>query len=87
MRRVFKYPVQLHPSFTVAIPAGARFLSVQEQHGKGQMWFEVEDTSEDTERSFVLVATGEVVPVRALYLGTFQLGNGSLVLHLYEGAL
>lgn len=83
--RVFKYPVPLHSTFEVVLPAAREFLSMQVQTGQPQMWFSVDDTAPPEQTvGFALVATGEVVPELAVYRGTFQLAGGSIVMHLYE---
>lgn len=82
--RVLKYQVPAVDSFTLGLPASARFLSVQEQNQLAQMWFEVDMGEQPGVRYFQLVMTGGEVPHAGAYLGTFQTHNGHYVIHLYE---
>lgn len=87
MKRVFKYPVVLAEVFSIEVPSGARFLSVQEQREGPQMWLLVDDAAPVETRFFTLAGTGHPIHPDfhdAKYLGTFQLEGGSLVFHLFE---
>lgn len=81
---IFKFPIPLKDTFTVPVQAGAMFLCAQEQNGQPQMWFTVDPAAPAVNRSFVLVPPGGTVTPDLLYLGTFQLAGGSIVLHLHE---
>lgn len=88
MITIHKHPVFLGDTFTLALPAGAEFLSLQMQHEKPQMWFRVDDSRPVRRQVFGICGTGkELAPilVSAPFLGTFQLGGGSLVLHVFGG--
>lgn len=88
MITVYKYPVQMQAEFTVNLPRGAEFLSVQEQNGEPQMWLRVDTSRELAKQVFSIVGTGHPIATelaRLPYLGTFQLGGGSLVFHLFGG--
>lgn len=87
MKRVLKYRVETAEVFSLQLPVGARFLSVQEQRGLAQMWFLVDDEAYGEERLFMLAGTGHPIHPdfeNAGYLGTFQLSAGLAVFHLFE---
>lgn len=83
---VYKYPLDTERT-QHNLPLDAKFLSVQVQHDKPQMWFLFDEKETLMEqRNFRIVPTGERFHVsgEAEYLGTFQLYNGGLVFHLFE---
>ena len=88
MITVYKYPVQMQAEFTVDLPRGAEFLSVQVQHGDPQMWFRVDTSREVVRQVFSTVGTGHPIAPelsRLPYLGTFHLSDGALAFHLFGG--
>jgi hypothetical protein len=82
--RVFKYPVSLTDTFTVSMPELSTMLTIQMQNGKPYMWALVDPESSLVERRFRLAGTGHPINERVGYVGTFQLGGGSMVFHLFE---
>ena len=82
---IWKYPVQVKDFFTLEMPAGAKFLSVQVQADTPQMWFVVDiDGREAETREFFVFGTGHECSTASdmEFLGTFQL-SGGLVFHLF----
>lgn len=86
MRSIWKFQVQSRDRFTIGLPPGAKFLSVQIQNGVPQSWWLVDESREQEFRTFRVFGIGHEVPVdeSLQYLGTFQLHDGSLVFHLFE---
>lgn len=89
---IWKYPIppRWHQdTFVLEIPRGAQFLAAQTQRGEPQMWFLVNPEAEKEKRTFVVVGTGHNLDGNLIHhlhhLATFQLYNGDLVLHLFEG--
>jgi hypothetical protein len=85
MHTIWKFPVQ--PSnFTLDLPIGATFLSVQVQHRSPQCWFLLDPEAPKVTRRFVLLGTGHSVPEprKLTHRGTFQIREGQLVFHLFE---
>jgi len=68
---------------THEMPADSRILAVQIQHGAPVLWAEVDPSAPKVLRRFEWAATGGSVP-RGVYVGTVQLHDGALVLHLYD---
>jgi len=95
MLTIWKFP--LKPGFfKVSMPKGARVLSVQTQRtrdsvsGEAMMWALCDDspTTEKELRDFLTLGTGhDASAVRNMrFVGTFQLDDGALVFHLFEGS-
>ena len=71
------------------MPLGAKVLTVAVQNGLPTLWARVPDADAPRElRRFVFVGTGNEGELRASdeYLGTVQLAEGRLVLHIFERA-
>jgi hypothetical protein len=81
---VWKFPV--NPGHTgIEMPADARVLCVQTQHGQPFIWALVRPDQPKKLRHFLLVGTGYQFDLRDVnYVGTFQLDDGNLVFHLFE---
>ena len=88
MITIYKYRVQLEEVFTVALPEGAEFLSVQVQHGNTEMWFRVDTSRAERAQLFGICGTGAELHPKiqsAPFKGTFQLQGGNFVFHLFGG--
>jgi hypothetical protein len=68
------------------MPIGSRVLTVQSQNGQPAIWVLVDPKHPEEERSFRMCGTGHRISEDETtnYIGTFQMDNGSLVLHLFE---
>jgi hypothetical protein len=83
MKAIWKYAI--NPKTAVAIPEGARLLSVQTQDNQPQLWTLVDPERPMVKRNFVSMATGEPFDDEGLvYVGTFQINSGGLVFHVFE---
>ena len=83
--RIWKYDIPLTDEFSLPLPEGAQFLAVQIQHGSPRAWFKVDPEQAPVPRHFRLVGTGNPCEQEGLiYQGTFQLGGGAAVFHLFE---
>ncbi len=83
-RQIWKYPVS-GSCFTIQMPIGARVLSVQNQHGRPQMWALVDPENKTEPREFTFYGTGHPTPRwPGEFIGTFQLDGGDLVFHLFD---
>ena len=73
---------------TIEMPLGARILSVQVQMDEICIWALINDAHELVSRRFRVFGTGH--PIEGgdalTYLGTVQLLEGRLVLHVFEDA-
>lgn len=85
MKTIWKFEVPDKHSFTVDVPKGAVFLSVQTQHGEPMMWWLVDPTAAKEKRVFDVVGTGwDFDPTGLTFLGTYQVDGGTFVFHLFE---
>ena len=71
-------------SFTLDIPSGGMFISVQVQNGEICLWFTVATHLQKKTRTFKCVLTGLDfdLSISDRYLGTCQLGQ--YVVHIFE---
>lgn len=84
MKRIYKYPISVDDEISIKIPKGAVILTVQIQKGEPCIWALVDPDKEETERHFYLYGTGMTVTHAEVYIGSFQMLNGSLIFHLFE---
>lgn len=88
MMTIWKFPVQPSEHYVVEMPRGARLLSVQTQGGEPALWALCNPQSPRVKRSFSVFGTGhDATAVELLgmkYVGTFQIGGGTLVFHLFD---
>lgn len=84
--RIFKYPLELVDTQLIKMPANSRILTVQVQYGKPVIWALVEsDKPANQDYKISMYGTGHDVPtVPGAYIGTFQMNNGGLVLHVFR---
>lgn len=92
--KVWKYPLPVDDTadhFTVDLPAQfAELLTVQVQNGTPCLWAMVEPSAPKQTWHFHWVGTGHDIPEPVehtdgrVYLGTVQLYDGALVLHLFH---
>ena len=83
MRVIWKFTVE-PGRFSVEMPSGSTFLSVQSQRGRPQMWFLCDPHAPLRDRWFRAQPTGVEFDVEGKYLGTFQMDDGDLVFHLFD---
>ena len=86
MKTIWKYPVPITDSFTLALPQGARPLAFQVQGTTPTLWCLVDPTAELVKRIFRVCGTGNPIEFDGLgrerHLGTIQLDG--FVWHLFE---
>lgn len=69
----------------IEMPRGAQILCVQAQRDSPQLWALVDPNAPKVTRVFRTYGTGWDFDATGLsYVGTFQLGGGSLVFHVFE---
>lgn len=86
MQAVYKYSVPMTDYFKLALPVGARVLTVQAQGDEACLWALVDPAAEKETRSFRLAGTGHPIDERLdlRFISTFQLRGGLLVFHVFE---
>jgi hypothetical protein len=82
---VYKYPIEINDEISLALPTGARILSIQEQRGTVCLWALVDESVETREvRKLQIAGTGHIRKDLGEYIATFQLHGGALVFHAFE---
>ncbi len=82
-RTIWKYDLSVTDEVELTIPRGAQILTVQTQGELPQLWVLVQPENETEIRRFFTFGTGHPF-TGGLYVGTYQLNNGVLVLHVFE---
>jgi hypothetical protein len=83
--RVYEYDLTVIGQQIIEMPVGANLLTVQLQHGNLKLWAAV-DSNIMTKRSIIIIGTGyEISYTPKKYIGTFQMMNGNLVFHVFDG--
>lgn len=87
MKTVHKFPFPIGHLVRLEVPKFATFLKVDVQNGDQPcMWFLV-DTDEPKQRlTFTLRGTGHDCEDVGAYVGTFQMYDGKIVMHVFEVA-
>lgn len=85
MKTIWKYEIPIQDRFYLQMPEGARVLSVQVQRGIPSLWATVDSSARNTIHDFELRGTGHALGEVGDYLCTFQMHDGSLVWHLFNG--
>ena len=84
-RTIWKF--RLLPGFGVKMPRGAKVLHAGGQGEELCVWALCDPEAPTEERRFDVYGTGHPCPADlGPYVGTALLGNGSLVLHVFERA-
>lgn len=84
---IFKYPLPIDDWVGIEMPLGATVLCVQVQGGVPCIWARVDPDAATAMRRFRVAGTGhhlEFDPKDAAYVGTVQLRDGALVLHVFD---
>lgn len=84
MNTIWKFPVPQEGEFSLDMPIGAQVLCVQTQYGEPQLWAAVSKSVDIETRNFRLAGTGHEISPGLVYIGTFQLFEGSFIGHLFE---
>jgi hypothetical protein len=84
---IWKYPLVVVDEQTVQMPAMATMLCVQLQQESPCLWALVDEINPKTQRRILIRGTGHdasgIVGYR--YIGTFQMLEGRLVFHVFDG--
>lgn len=87
-KTIWKFRLLITDIQQISLPKGSEVLTVQVQDGYACMWALVNLGEEPETRSFEVFGTGHNIPPVGpngrRYVGTFQLGGGRLVFHVFE---
>jgi hypothetical protein len=83
---IWKYPLIVTDKQIVAMPAGAKILSVQTQGGVLCLWAMVSPSNPLTDRIIFIFGTGHQIEdaENLAFIGTFQVDGGRFVFHVFE---
>ncbi len=85
---VYKYPLPIEAEGFIEMPAGAKILSVQAQRGIPMVWALVDPTTKALAKHwFFVFGTGTPIDFDlgdASFLGTFQLEDGLVMVHVWD---
>lgn len=88
MRKIYKYPLEIEDRQEIAMPEGAKLLSVHMQGpNRPQLWALVNPIAQSHLRLVRCFGTGHEIDEAEIaglqYLGTVLVHGGSLVFHYY----
>jgi len=85
--RIFKWELQLTDEQVLWLPKGSKLLTVQMQNGRPKLWAICDPNAVLQEpRRIGIYGTGNPIPEDpGIYIATFQMHNGDLVFHVFEG--
>jgi hypothetical protein len=82
---IWKYPFEVVANeVIIPMPDAAQVLDVQMQHGQPCLWALVDPTQAPGPRRFRIYGTGQEIRPVGKYVGTFQMLDGDLILHMFE---
>lgn len=87
MKIIRRYHLQPNKQQTIQLPEEATILDIQIKDQESPvLWALVDPSQPDIDRSLAVYTTGTELPDDpGTYLGTFQLFEGSLEFHVFEG--
>ena len=83
---IWKFPLPIGDEVRVAMPHGARVLTIAAIGEAPFVWALVDAGALTVERRFAVRGTGHPLGDVGDYLGTFMLASGALVFHVFEVA-
>ena len=83
---IYKYKLDNPNETRIIMPEATEILCVQMQFGSPVIWAMVDPDLPPQERVFEILGTGKAMEgnVNRKYIGTFQMGEGRLVFHVFE---
>lgn len=88
MKTIYKYKVKRQETQEVEMPVGAQILTAQPIDVNVWIWAMIETEVEEREmRRIAVLKTGQEITLdtdQLLYINSVQLGEGELVLHVFE---
>ncbi len=85
MTTIWKFPFTKSEVQAIEMPVGAKVLCIQEQRGSLQLWALVNPKAETETRRLLTYGTGHAIEAdNLIYLTTYQISGGYLVLHVFE---
>lgn len=86
MKTIHKFPLKIDGAQSVSIPDGAKLLTIQVKAGIGPFLWALVDTDKPyVDRIIIIRGTGHPSKNVGKYISTFQMHNGGLVFHAFDG--
>ena len=92
MTTIWKYDLGVAMEQEIAMPEGSKILTVQMQKDRPRLWVAVNPALPKVMRRIFMLGTGYELPgldklpsISLAYVGTFQVGGGDLVFHIFDG--
>jgi hypothetical protein len=88
MRVVWKHPLVVTDDQIIYLPDGAEILTVQMQGETPTIWFLCDPDAPTVPREILIFGTAHAIRddiTTDRYIGTFQMYDGGLVFHVFEG--
>lgn len=83
--RIFKYTLDVVDTQAVAMPIGAKILTVQLQKERVCLWAVCDEAAGFEFRKIAIFGTGHSMPdIPMKYISTFQMYDGDLIFHAFE---
>lgn len=84
---IYKYPLDVQKVQRIKMPSDSEILCVQMQNGKPCLWVSCSPMLEMLYRVINMTGTGHDLSNRVMgkYIGTFQMSEGELVFHVFDG--
>mgnify|MGYP001580904418 CR=1 FL=1 len=89
---IYKYELMICQSQIIHMPKGAEILTIQVQRSKPQLWVlincndQMEASRAMVKRKICIEGTGhKIASYPGAYINTFQISNGDLVYHVFDG--
>ena len=84
MKTIYKYPLDLS-NLNLAMPVGAKLLTVRELNNRIWVWAEVDTEAETELVGFEVFGTGhEMTDADKEFIGTAFINGGEFVFHVYK---
>ena len=84
--RIWKWPLEDVTTQEILAPQGAKFLDAQVQGGVVCLWGLCDERAPKEPRTIWIYGTGAKIPDEpGEYIATFQMYDGALVFHVFEG--
>lgn len=83
---IYKYKLLIEDEQIINLPIKSQILCVQVQRGQPCLWVKLNPTEKLAPRVIYTHGTGHEVGEQAYnYIGTYQLNDGMLVFHVFDG--
>lgn len=84
-KRVWKWEIGIDNEQYLAMPLGAELLDVQVQAGEPCLWALIDPEAATVKRCIQTRGTGHLAEGMGPYVGTYQLMQGDLIFHVFDG--